>query len=907
MNKRITKCLSALLLASAIAVTQIPVSDVEAVSTTSDFQMDGTKLMKYSGTAEVVSVPDGIKEIAEEAFADNDNLVKVTVGGDVEKIGYRAFAECDNLRTIEVGDSVTDIETAAFSNNPMLTNVTLGANVKNLGSGVFAGDTQLTSVSVAEGNAFLSYSDGALYDDEQKILYAFMPNYDKEIYTVPATVEEIKGYAFWGNPYLEHVRIDSALKNISAYAFSNCMNLKDVTVPLAVRSIEAKAFEDCVNLQEITLPDSLNKIHDTAFDGCSQLKITATPGSYGAEFAAALKASEVEDVEYQDVQDSQVISTEENAVEDSTKGDAEQEDSEDSNDNNVEGGTDAEPSATPISVQTVTGSYSSERLLGQSSIVAGRAVVFIDNQSTGVLSGNEPGNSKVSSEQAANSTINSILTESAEKGKDFPKYTIVDGKIASQAYYQDDSLAEYEIGEDIKEIGDFAFARTNLTKIIIPEGVEKIGYGAFYHCNSLAEVSIPSSVKEIEANAFDETAWLNQLDQSAAYIIVGDGILLSYNGGDSVVNIPAGVKQIGAEVFKDHMGITAVNIPDSVTVIGEAAFSGCKNLKTVNGGKNLIKVGDRAFQGCPLSQILIPASMQEIGVAAYDAVGGTDTVTFEGSTLPILTMGEESGRLSNAEARTYAFGNCKRAIVPAGATIGEGTVLQEGTYGFHGIVYDESGNQLLDLTNGVPAIATKGVEVMIDSEVLSAEKEGIMATMPGNDGSYVLAIRDSDEAAEQIAQSYSDLYGGSRPNGLYGFDISLYESGGQLPISKLGKQYITVMIPRPAGNEEGLHLVTLDSDGQLEAVEFQVVNLEDRDYIQFTTSHFSPYGLYKQSSYSGQGVVSNGSAYIGMSSQKDDTPDTGDGVHPKWILALGLFAASVAMFFYGTGKKKQLK
>jgi hypothetical protein len=59
MSRKIAKLLSALLLASALAVTQIPVSDVEATSA-SDFQMEGSKLLKYAGTAEVVSVPDGV-------------------------------------------------------------------------------------------------------------------------------------------------------------------------------------------------------------------------------------------------------------------------------------------------------------------------------------------------------------------------------------------------------------------------------------------------------------------------------------------------------------------------------------------------------------------------------------------------------------------------------------------------------------------------------------------------------------------------------------------------------------------------------------------------------------------------------------------------------------------------------
>lgn len=901
MSKRIAKYLSALLLAAAVAVTQVPVSDVEAVSATSDFQMDGSKLMKYTGTAEVVSIPDDIKEIAEEAFAGNDDLIKVTIGGDVEKIGYRAFAECESLRTIEVGDSVSDIETAAFSNNPSLEHVSLGAGVRNLGSGVFAGDSLLHSVSVSENNPYLSYSDGALYDDEQTILYAFMPDYDKEIYTLPATVDEISAYAFWGNPYIEYIRIDSALKNISAYAFSNCMNLKEVTIPLAVRSIEAKAFEDCVNLKSVTLPDSINKIHDTAFDGCSQVEIVATPGTYGAEYAALRKADEVEDVEYQDVQDSQVISA--NGT-DEDAGDTQAEDKETDKET---GNEQMAPTQTPASVNTVTGSYSSEKLLGQSSIVAGRAVIFIDNKGADVVSGSTVPLQPAANGQTnlVNETVNSILSESAEKGKNFPKYTVVNDKIASQAYYQDNNLTEYEFGEGISEIGDFAFARTGLLQITIPDGVEKIGYGAFYHCDSLTGVNIPNSVKEIEANAFDNTPWLSEKLQNAAYVIVGDGILLAYNGGDSVINIPAGVKQIGAEVFKDHMGITAVNIPDSVTVIGEAAFCGCKNLKTVNGGDNLTKVGDRAFQDCPLSQIVIPASMQEIGLAAYDTAGGTDTVVFRGTTLPVLTIGDEAGRLSNIQARDYVFGDCSRAIVPMDATVGEGTILQSGIYGFRGQVYDELGTQLLDLSEGVVNQSESGVKVVIDSEVISGDKENIMATMPGNDGSYVLKITDSEQASELIATSYSELYGGNRPSGLYGFDITLYESGGQVPITKLGKQYITVLMPKPAGSAEGLHVVTLDGDGQLEAVEFQIVNLEDGDYIQFTTSHFSPYGIYKATGNVGEGVVSNGTAFVNGIGKKDDTPDTGDFIHPQWVLAAGLFAASIALFLYGTGKKRR--
>ena len=46
------------------------------------------------------------------------------------------------------------------------------------------------------------------------------------------------------------------------------------------------------------------------------------------------------------------------------------------------------------------------------------------------------------------------------------------------------------------------FSRTGLTKVIIPEGVEKIDGNAFLYCDKLEEVKLPSTLKEIGEGAF---------------------------------------------------------------------------------------------------------------------------------------------------------------------------------------------------------------------------------------------------------------------------------------------------------------------------------------------------------------------------------------------------------------------
>lgn len=944
MNRKIAKSLGVLLLLTAVAITQIPASDVEAVAVASDFEMDGNKLMRYSGTADVVSIPDGVQEIGEEAFAGNDNLIKVNIDGDVKSVGYRAFADCDNLRTIVVGDNVEEIETAAFSNNKELVNVNLGAGVKKLGTGVFAGDSQLKDLAVSEDNLSFHLSNGILYDSEETRVYLLLPAYEKGAYTLPGTVTEIAGYAFWGNPYLEKVTLGSGLYEVPAYAFSNCANLREVEIPLTVRGIGAKAFEDCVNLSRVTLPDSMAQISDTAFDGCPNVEFTATAGTYGAEFAAARKTSEVEEVEYEDVQDAEVIDAntvteqtdDENA--DETNLQTPSPSSGESVEDGIDEGTELSPTPEP-SMKSVTETISNKTILGQSSIVSGRAVIFIDNRQSKVLDGSSQSSGRidlsnmesvspgevegVSDNQETSGQMEKIenqLVDNAQKGKNFPKYTIVnDTKIASQAFYQDSELKEYEIGEGITEIGEFAFARSGLSSVTIPEGVTKIEYGAFYHCDDLTEVTLPDSIVEIEPYAFEKTPWVEKA--SEPFLVAGDGILIAYHGSESVVNIPAGVKQIGPGVFKEHAGITAVNLPDTVEVIGEEAFMNCRNLKTVNGGENLVTVKDRAFMNCPLSKVVIPSSMKEIGLGAYALLNGTDTVVFEGSELPALSMGKAAGRISNEEYRTFAFANLKTAIIPEGKIpegkipegIGsfEGTVLEAGAFGFCGIISGESGNQIADNRQGVLGsaetnITETGITLQVDSSTIP-EGANARAEIPGNDGSYILKIIDSDSAAERISAAYGELYGGRTPSALSAYDISLVEGSGNIPITRLGRQSAVVQIKLPSGLNaaDDLHVVTLDQDGQLEAVEHRMTAMEDGDYIQFTTSHFSPFGIYRSYNINGQAAVTDGRAVItNLSGNKDNTPDTGDLIHPKWFLALGFLACSVSLFFY-KGKPKR--
>lgn len=677
MGKRLRKLIGTLFLVTAIAVTQIPVSDVEAEdsSAASDFQMDGTTLVKYNGTAEDVSLSNQVKRIEAEAFAGNDSVRRVTLSDGVESIGARAFSECSNLESINVPDSVEVIENAAFSGCASLKDVTIGTGLKSLGNGAFAGNYSLTSVAIDSDNENFVCEDGAIYNKKGKdVLYQVLAGRPADSYEMSSLVEQIKPYAFWGDYNLQNVSISSNVAEIPGYAFSNCKNLKTVDVPYSVKSIDMKAFEDCVRMRDITIPSSVNSIHSTAFDGCTKLTIHADEGSYAKSFADSLVLEDIDVSEYEEAPIPM------DASEENLEAEPEQ----------VLGPVDYYHEVTHMNAME---EEEDPNVKAKSRVIGQEVYVLVDNAKatvnvggTGETLGGEP-----VVEEPDLDTVPGLAGSEDVKGGSFPKYTLVNGDtIAAQAYYNDAEESR-AIPDGIRKIGEFAYARAGLTSVRIPDGVEEIGYAAFYHCDNLAEVTIPDSVKEIGVSAFDKTPWIEQwkgnAGEGSAFLIVGDGILLAYRGQGGNVTIPDSVKTIGAEVFKGKTNINSVQIPGSVSVIGEGAFEDCLHLNEITIGNGVQQIRDRAFAGCPVQKIIVPASVEKIGLRAFDnAEIREGVVVFEGDTLPARSYENAATKLYRDTYRGPVFTGTRTYVIPKGITDLSGTCLSSVGSEFIGVI-----------------------------------------------------------------------------------------------------------------------------------------------------------------------------------------------------------------------------
>ena len=127
------------------------------------------------------------------------------------------------------------------------------------------------------------------------------------------------------------------------------------------------------------------------------------------------------------------------------------------------------------------------------------------------------------------------------------------------------------------------------------------------------------AVKQREA---DKKAYMSQFT-------IFDGILTGYQGTDTEVIIPSGVKHIGEKAFSDNARLRSVIVPNSVKSIGKEAFSMCRSLFQLTIGEGVTSIGERAFYFCPFTTVTIPGSVKEIGKEAFSMCENLASVTIE--------------------------------------------------------------------------------------------------------------------------------------------------------------------------------------------------------------------------------------------------------------------------------------
>jgi len=178
------------------------------------------------------------------------------------------------------------------------------------------------------------------------------------------------------------------------------------------------------------------------------------------------------------------------------------------------------------------------------------------------------------------------------------------------------NLKHVTLGNIITETNPFEYCE-NLTSATILDGTTSIQDYLFGGCSGLKDISIPESVRSIGDGAFWSCTGLTSIDIPDGVKAIGNSAFKNCSNLKSFI-IPAGIKTIENGTFSDCSSLTSIAIPESITRIEANAFEYCSDLSLVVLPDNLSFIGANAFAYCGLTNIVIPAHVDSIGVFYYN-------------------------------------------------------------------------------------------------------------------------------------------------------------------------------------------------------------------------------------------------------------------------------------------------
>lgn len=545
----------------------------------------------------------GLTEILSEAFRGCVALKNIELPTTLTSIGSSAFESCEGLESIVFPESVTDLQ-GCLSNCTSLTEVALPKSLTTLGAGMFIGCTSLRRVVVWEGgdgmsvpaaylkipastflgcknleevvwnapiteiekNAFNSCEKLKNYPDMSnvKIIREEAFSYSGiETFTTPASME-LMDRPFAHSHCLESVTITHKMDVYGYLAFADCPKLTSFVFHDDIENLNDAwyMFSGCTSLEEIRLPKKLKKIDRYMFDGCTNLKRlyigdAITEIETGSVYGTALEELHIEA---------------------------------------------ATPPKQKVSEGLINNPPFDKFAYENATVYCPDAKAYYSNYMWQRFKKYKlPEAFKYTEVEGGYSATYNLFdyvkdpTTGVDYGELF-RNAYPDGKLVVPDTYK---------GKPVVEIADNAFyyrlnnirytLQKNISEVVLPETIRKVGKEAFYYLTDIKKVNMPSSLTEIGEDAFWST-------------------------GISEVILPDGLKTVGRNAFQYCNDLTKLVIPQSVESISGNAFycssySGNKILEIICHNPTPIPLSEQ-FANTTYSKLRIPFGSKD---AYYEA------------------------------------------------------------------------------------------------------------------------------------------------------------------------------------------------------------------------------------------------------------------------------------------------
>ena len=201
--------------------------------------------------------------------------------------------------------------------------------------------------------------------------------------------------------------------------------------------------------------------------------------------------------------------------------------------------------------------------------------------------------------------------------------------IDSYAFGYCDALESIMLPEGLEEIGYSAFANCeNLKNITLPDSLKTLGEASFYNCKNLKSITLPDDLETISKDAFNNAA-LESINIGEKVSYIGDDAFYccplksievhennsTYNDGNcgAIIetatntllvgtsnNIPSSIYKIGLNAFSNRPNLTNVVISEGVSVVESYAFCYAPNLVSISIPSTVSDLGNNIVEACPL-------------------------------------------------------------------------------------------------------------------------------------------------------------------------------------------------------------------------------------------------------------------------------------------------------------------
>ncbi len=184
-----------------------------------------------------IEIPNGITYI-DTTLNYKSKLVYVKMSDTVTSVAAKVFQECKNLETLILSNKLTNISNDFCKDNSKLTSITIPASVKEMKGYAFNGCSSLKTV--------INYAEN---------------------------VTSIDGNFLSGCPIENEFNFPDALTSIGAYAF-NGAKFTNIDIPNSVTTMGNGVFQNCTNLTFVRFPENLTELPHDSIKGTTNSNIT---------------------------------------------------------------------------------------------------------------------------------------------------------------------------------------------------------------------------------------------------------------------------------------------------------------------------------------------------------------------------------------------------------------------------------------------------------------------------------------------------------------------------------------------------------------------------------------------------------------------------------------------------------